>query len=48
MKIIQKSKGVRFLDMLLGILGASVLGNMLACKSVIRPSDEVRSTEKDF
>lgn len=34
--------------MLLGILGASVLGNIVACKSVIRPSDEVHSTEKDF
>ena len=36
---IKKQKGV-FFSMLLGLLGASLLGNMLACRGVIRAGEE--------
>ena len=37
----QKNKKADFLCTFLGTLGASLLGNLLASKGVIRPGDEV-------
>ena len=36
-----------FLGLLLGILGASLLGNMLACKGFIRAGDGVTATSPE-
>ena len=41
-----KEQRGRFLGILLGILGVSFLGNMLAVKGVIRAGEEVKATSK--